>query len=865
MLKKVIEGILKYKGVVIFALALLFAVTVVGTVFLVLNKDKINSDVASYLDEDSATKTGIVFMEEQFNVRGYATLVVRVDETKEEEKILKSKIEKLLKNDSVTSITWAGSLDTIDQTEQKLNDAITIIADNKDLLTKALAEYSEMENVDDILTLLSIASYAGSGVDLIDPAPMQAFLRRETATEGVYDYVLLFLLATDGVGSDSYALLDEIKGEFSYTEFASSGSIETGQRLLDDTMADLPWFILAGVGIVLIILFLTTSSWVEPFIMLLTLIVGIVISMGMNYLFPSISIISFAISAVLQLAITMDYAVFYTHLYRKNRSLLDVREATINTWQEASVSVLASGLTTVGGFAALYCMHFRIGADMANVLIKGIVLSVATVLLLQPILTYLLDKKIVASTHAFTKKINETGKLKKPIEKGMIARPVARFSVFARIGIAVIALGLFVPAYLAQSRVPFSYLELYEKENKTEEQVLSNELGNQLILAVPFDIVKEGKTHKDFARELEQIGSERVSGVISAFTVLNVDEKYIKILLNRADGNLNVSYAINNVDLLGLEEEETEKLKEVLTQLSDLTKGEDLLSSVDSYFGEVNGDWYTLYTVSFNGNAEDEEAQQVYADITALCNSYFGENKTQAIGTVISGYEMAQITPGDFLRVMLVSIAVIFVIVLVLLRNPLKSLLIVAVIELGIWLNLAISYLAGESINFIVYVIISSVELGCTVDYAILFANTFERNRDTCKSGKECAVLSATQAMPAIFTGALMIASVCTGMYLISSNIVIKQLVGILARGAAISFVLVAVVLTAVWSFFPVQRKKIDFAAKAAEMDKKIAESGGGEQKQAQPQQKKSNQNAPVQAKKQTNPTQKQPSNKKKK
>ena len=827
MLKKIINGILKYKNVIIFVMAILFAVSVVGTVFLVLNEKKINSDVASYLDEKSDTKTGLVFLEEKFDVRGYATLVIRVDENNNGVEKLAEKLKKLEENNKITGITWAGSMDGVDATEQKLNEAIQILFDNKDVIANALDEYSLIENVDDLKALLSIAEYAEKDVDLIDASEMKAFLRRETKEEGVYDYVVLFLLSTDGTGQESYDLLDSIKAEFDYTDYASSGTIETGQRLLYDTMADLPWFILAGVGVVLIILFLTTASWIEPFIMLLTLVVGIVISMGMNYLFPSISIISFAISAVLQLAITMDYAVFYTHLYRKNRALLDAKEATIATWPEASASILASGLTTVGGFAALYCMQFRIGADIANVLIKGIVLSVVTVLLLQPIVTYLLDKQIVSTTHRFTEKINKK-KGKDVLKKGMIAKPVARFSVFARIVLAVVALGLFVPCYLAQSRVPFSYLELYEKKNDTEEEALSNELGNQVILAVPFDIVLENKSHKDFVAELKEAGEGRISGVMSAFTVLDVEEKYIKIMLDRSD-NVDLTSVGSAITYLDMEEEDKEKLQDALDSLSTLSKELDF-SAVDSYFRKVDGKWYTLYTVSFNGNAEDEEAQEVYKNMTVLCDRYFGKGNSHAIGMVISGYEMAQITPGDFLRVTIVSIVIIFVIVTLLLRNPLKSLLIVAVIELGIWINLAFSYLVGESINFIVYVIISSVELGCTVDYAILFANTFERNRKECKTGKECAVLSATQSMPAIFTGALLISSVCLSLYLISGNLVIRQLVGVLARGAAISFVLVVLLLTAVWSFFPTRKKVVDYAAKMQDLEKKLGDEKDEEQ-----------------------------------
>ena len=832
MLKKIITGILKYKNVIIFALAILFAVSVVGTVFFVVKGDRINSDVASYLDEKSETKTGLTFMEYEFGIRGYATMVVRVDESKGEESVLKEKIKLLSKEELIAGITWAGSLDDVGPTEAKIAEALTLISENKELIEKALdgIEDEDLQAAAEIRMLIKLAEESGTDVDFIDPSSMYSFLRQKTNSDGVYDYVVLFMLSTDGAGQESYALLDRIKEAFSYTDFASSGSIETAQRLTNDVMSDLPWFILMGVCVVLVILFLTTSSWIEPFIMLLTLTVGIVISMGMNYLFPSVSIISFAISAVLQLAITMDYAVFYVHLYHKNRSLLDAKEATISTWPEAAASIIASGLTTIGGFAALYCMQFRIGADIANVLIKGIVLSVATVLLLQPILTYLLDKQIASSTHRFVEKINQKGKRKRPIEKGMIARPVARFSVFSRIVLIVVALGLLVPCYLAQSKVPFSYLELYEKENKTEEQILSNELGNQIIVAVPLEMQKEGATHKDFAAALENAGKGRITSVISAFTALNAEEKYVKLLLDRSDsGTSDLSQLITYLPLLGLEDKETEQLTDVVKKIKSILSEMDT-GAIDSYFSRVEGEWYTLYTISMNGNAEDEEARTIYADIDNLCDKYFGKNRTHAIGTVISGYEMNEITPGDFLRVTLVSAAVILLIVCILLRNPLKSFLIVIVIELGIWINLAFSYLAGESVNFIVYVIISSVELGCTVDYAILFANTFERNRKDCQTGKECAVLSATQSMPAIFTGALLISSVCFGMYLISSNIVIRQLVGMLARGAVVSFVLVVFLITAVWSFFPAKRKEVDYAAKMKSIQEKMGEEEQKEQ-----------------------------------
>ncbi len=838
MLGKISNAVLKYKKVILFVMAVLFAVSVVGTVFLVLNKDKkINSDVASYLDENSDSARGIAFLRDYFDVRGYATMVVRVDENVGGRQTLREKIDELKKNERITSITWDGTMDVADRTSDSVNDLIDLINsdDNKTFLTEILTKFREnelvmttnAEVVEGVSLLLDYASEENK--DVIDTTPMRTFLRRETATEGVYDYVVLFMLKTDGVTEASYELLDEIKSAFSYTAYASSGSVESGQRLLNDTMRDLPWFIVAGVIIVLVILFLTTSSYLEPFIMLTTLIVGIVISMGINYLFPSISIISFAISSVLQLAITMDYAVFYTHLYRARRKTLSSEEATKAALPEAAESIIAGALTTVGGFAALYCMRFRIGADVANVLIKGVVLSMLTVLTVQPILTFMLDSAIQKTTHRFTEKIAKKGL--KP-QKGMIAKPVAKFSVRARIVLCVVALALIVPCFIGQMNLRYSYLKLYESKTDTEEEILSEQIGNQLIIAVPYDVAKSGKTHRDFAAEVVAKGNGRVGSVLSLFTVSDIDEDVMKLLLDQEGKDIKLSEIKDGLSVLTatcdeVSQEEAERLDalvdEAMPVLQQIEAG--LVAGNSSYLAKTKTGWYTLYAIAFTGDSEDEEAQDAYASIMSLCDAYFGKENCHAIGMVISGNDMADITPSDFLRVTLVSVAIIFVIVTLLLRNPLKSFFAVLLIELGIWLNLSISYLSGESVNFIVYIIISSVELGCTVDYAILFANTFEKNRKASKDGKECARLSAEQSMPAVFCSALLISMVCLSMYLISGNIVIKQLAGVLARGAAISFVLVAVFMPAIWSFFPVAKKTVDYKKKMEEIDKKLEES----------------------------------------
>lgn len=826
MLEKVGGFIIKHKGAFLLATVILFAITLVGTVFLVKNESKINSDMVSYLSDDSDTKRGLVFLQDEFDIRGNATLVVRVDENSPEDVAsFRTAVKNVSSMKSVSSVTWYGSISSYEQIDNGLNDILSALNSNRaylETLANTLKEEGVFDNADKLLVLLGLADYYGA--DFVDTSSMESYLRHETSSPGVYDYVLIILTDIDS-GNDAYSLLDDIKAEFGYTEYASSGTTETAKRLLSDTMEDLPWFIVCGVLSVLIILLLTSSSFVEPFILLTTLGVGIVISMGMNYLFPSISIISFAISAVLQLAITMDYAIFFMHVFRRNRAEFSPDVAAVKAFPEVSESILASGFTTVGGFAALYCMEFLIGTDIANVLIKGVIMSMVTVLILQPILTILADKAITRTSHSFISSFTDrynasrAAKGKQPIniDKGAISRPVARFAVWQRIVLIVLAAALIVPCFLAQSKVEYSYLELYEKKQDTEEEILASELGNQLILAVPLSVKKTDATHKDFIREVRAADSERITGMLGVFTAVDIDEEILAALLDvMSEGNVrdikdlqeylsDVSYR-SFLEKYGIFEEHIPLLTDLCEAFIGFGENVDF-TMLGSFFRKVNGEWYTLYTISFNGNTEDAQAQKAYVKIIGLCSEYFGSDKYYPVGMITSSYEMSSITPRDFTVVTLVSIAIIYVIVTLLLRNPLKSLFIIVIIELGIWLNLAFNYLFGESINFIVYVIISSVQLGCTVDYAILFANTFEKKRSSYTSGKECAIATATDVIKPILTSALMIGSVCLGMYLISGNIVIKQLTGMLARGALISFVLVVFVQTAVWSFFKTEKR----------------------------------------------------------
>lgn len=832
-MKKITEFLIKNKFIVLLVLGVILAVAIVGTVFLVVDGNKVNSDMISYLSKDFDTQKGLTFLKENFGIRGDAMVVVRGSADDEE---LRQSVDKIKKIEGVSKLIWAEDADTLDLIRDKLadfNEEISGLDEEK--LLELMQSNELLAGYSSYIELFGITDMT------IDTTALRDYLKRPVEGTDNYDYVMMLMLETAPSASDSYEIMNAIRAELSPRETAVSGSTETARVLMNDTLSDLPNFLIFAVLAAIIILLLTTSSFIDPIIILITLGTSIVISMGANYLYPSISVISFATSAVLQLAITMDYSVFYMHTYKRNRKLLDAESATVKSLPETASSILASGFTTVGGFIALYCMRFKLGTDIANVLIKGVVLSIITILVLQPILTLLLDKLIGKTTHNFSEKLTEKIRKKKPEFNGIkpdgLVKPVAKFSVFARIVLIVLAVALIVPSFIGQMNLKYSYLKMYEENFDTPEEILAEELGNQTIMAVPLDTVKG--TQKEFIEKLEADPNGKITGVTGAFTTITIDrDTLVTVLEIFSDEKKLESMESAISDLPQMLKDETirsvleeqgvdlgyveEILKDVDWEnidITKLTKNLDL-SAINTYFAKIDGKWYTLYTLNISGSAEDETAMKTYQYITSVGKEYFG-NDAYTIGMLTGSYDLAATTPKDFMLVTVVSAAIIFLIITLLLKNPLKSLILVVIIELGIWINLSLTMLFGEQINFMVYIIISSVELGCTVDYAILLANTFERNRDECKTGKECAIKSAAEAVPAIFVSALIIIAICLVVNLVSGNLVIKQLTGMLARGAAISFILVSVLQTAVFSFFKTERKKVDYEAKLKALEEK--------------------------------------------
>ncbi len=725
-MKSIARAIVNNRKKVLIATVLLLLLSVAMLLGVVFG-GKINGDLMGYINEDSQTAQGISFLFDTFNIKGDALMVVTGEKDDPE---LEKTISDIKKMDGVAQMIWVGDMEL---GENMMQNADAFL----DLLGPMLPEDFELNyNFRDVI------EYLKQPADKDNP-------------DGLYNYVLLGMIDYPPSTNEALDLIGEIREIFEEQgrTVEMTGMTALSDSVLNGIMGELPYYIIFALLAVIIILIVTSDSFIDPIVLLTTLGVSILVSMGTNYIFKDVSIITFALSSILQLAVTMDYAIFFLHVYKKKRSEgYDANGAVVEAAPDVWPSIIASCLTTVGGFAALYCMQFTLGADLAKVLIKAVVLSLLSVMILQPVLMIVLDKVTKKTTHkALYLSFRHTG----------------NFAVKARNFFLALAAILIIPAFLLQGTTTYSYFQIFEQpEQPTSQQVLSSELYNQLMCAVPV-APKDGKSPQDFIDEINNI--DQVKLTISVYSIMDVDPQLIDTLVR---------------------------------QYGDSPLIKDM---VGSFFGKVemedgSTELYTMYTFVIAGADESDASMAVYRQISEKIDEYYEDYYTMGILTGVA--DMKAITPTDFRNVTIVSVVIIFAVLLVLLLNLRQSVLVVLLIELGIWINMALNVILGANTNFMVYIILSSVQLGCTVDYAILMCTRYkEEYIKTLGDKKQAAKNAASGSLFSITTSASIIASVCLVCMVVSQNTIVKEMTGLLARGAIISYLLVMFVLPGVLSF----------------------------------------------------------------
>ncbi len=519
-------------------------------------------------------------------------------------------------------------------------------------------------------------------------------------------------------------------------EYAVGGSAEISTNLLGTVVKEMPYFLIAACLIAILVLVLTTSSFFEPVILLTTLAISVFLNMGTNIILKDVSVITFATSAILQLALSMDYSIFLMHAFRdERRKCFDDRTAMIRAIPKTLSTVCASALTTVGGFIALMFMQFGIGADLGIVLAKGVLMSMLTVLLLQPCLIL------------FTSKT--TAKLEHPVHLPKFQKS-AEVAIKGRKPMLAIALIALVPMIYCGLSISYSYMKMEkDKSEFTEVQQVVEVMGNSILICAPN---ANGKTHLAFIEDVKKI--ENVNVVSSIYSLAP--------------------------------EEMVDTLSQAIRLLAYVEN-----SPLKAYAN--NG--YVLYTLMINTESESAEEGVLLQNVRDTLGKYFGDNY-YITGMAQAVNDLSVVTPKDFALVSAISAVIIFLILMFSIRSAKYSLALMGVVEFGIFINLALNFIIQTPVNFMAYIIISSVQMGATVDYAILLATKFKRNMATMPVKQAC--LKATKdSTLSIITSATILGALCLAVCAITTNAIIGQVTLLIGRGAIISAVLILFVLPA--------------------------------------------------------------------
>lgn len=501
-----------------------------------------------------------------------------------------------------------------------------------------------------------------------------------------------------------------------------------------------PIYVGIAVALACVAMMIFMDNWITPFVFLMSIGMAILLNMGINYFLGEISYLTKALSAVLQLAVTMDYSIFLWHSYEEQKSMYeDNKEAMAVAINNTLTSVVGSSITTVAGFIALCFMSYTLGLDLGIVMAKGVILGVIGCVTTLPSMILVLDKLLQKTSHKSL--LPDMGKVASGITKV--------FPVFL-----ILFLGLILPSYLS-----------YKATN--------NEVYYDLGETLPEDmayVVANSKLQEDFG----------VGATHMVLVSTDVSDTDVRAMIHEMENVEGIKYALGLESVVGPlvpEEMLPESVKEVLK----------------------SDDWELLLVNSEYKTATDEVNAQIN-ELNTILKKY--DSKGMLIGEAPCTKDLIETTDEDFKVVNTVSIVAIFVIIALVEKSITLPLILVAVIELSIFINLGLAHLTGTSLPFIAPICISTIQLGATVDYAILMTTRYKQERYEGRDKREAVTNALKVSIPSIIVSAMGLFSATFGVALYSDVDIISSLCDLMARGAIVSMFAVILFLPAMFMLF---------------------------------------------------------------
>lgn len=809
------KWLLDHKVAVICVLVLLMALSVVGTILT----DK-ESDVLSYLDPESDTSIGKQMLNEQYGIVGDTTIGISYLSREDIQRIVTF----------VDGTASDGAYDGMDENDIPTQSrAFSKIVEGKPLLSRNvvwIGSFDDLQEDGDLQMLLSfggVLDVVQSDLDAMRAKFQDKFVKE---TDGETTYILNIYFSQSGSNNAVIEALDALEkeiqrilneriedGTITQIDDASqgyyfSGMAQNARILVDSSLNDMPKFVIAAVLVVFVILLLSSHSYLEPFIFLATLGISILLNMGTNVIagnpIGTISTITSSCAVILQLAVAMDYSIFLSHSFQEElRTLKDPKIALMHAMPKTLKSILASALTTVGGFVALFFMNYGIGYDLGFVLAKGVILSLLAVIFIQPILL-ILTKKLIDKTHhnwIITPRLNFVGK--------------TITNKWVSVIVIVLCVAIAVPSAYFQGLVPLNYITFTNETPEEEKSLAQREVegtNNQLILVIPYQYDGYGNIdlskHYEFIDKIQQVGVTDETAPSTDF----VEGDYV-----REDGNKfnPVSDVFTLASIVGPDLLDTLqdsglnaladswfKLNQNDTTLKEQLNGQLFGSFISNVDDETEGSvHYMLYTINLEGDPEDIESYNTMLRIRDIANEMFdvdaSGNRVYVTGLAQGAYDLFTVTPDDFTLVNILSAVIVFLVLLLTFRRPIMSVVLLLVIEAGIFANLTLAYLIGDKINFMAYLIVSAIELGATVDYAILFSSKYFEEKENC-TGVVAVKNAVHRSAPSVITSASILIFTCVAVTLLTTNPIVGQITRLIAIGTCFSLILVFTLLPSI-------------------------------------------------------------------
>jgi predicted RND superfamily exporter protein len=602
-----------------------------------------------------------------------------------------------------------------------MNEEFTETLPNASVMIKDVSIMEALEYKDKLTELKGITQviWLDDMIDLKQPMEMSD----SDTVEGFYKEGNALFSITIEKGTE-LATCENIRNLIG-KENLLSGEAPDLAAMQENTQTEVMGAMFILIPAVLIILMLSTSSWIEPLLFVATIGIAILINMGTNLLLGEISFMTNSISPILQLAVSLDYAIFLLHSFADNRKKYsNVEEAMRHAIKSSIVTVSASALTTLFGFIALMFMKFGIGADLGINLAKGIVFSFITTMVFLPALTLSCYKLADKTSHRMF--MPEFLNINKVLSK--LAIPIILLVVL-----------LIVPGYLGQKKTEFAYgsAGAIESSRSGQDRSATEQIFGKstvMVMLVPrTDVAKEQMLTQDI-KDLPHVTSV-------------------------------MSYA-NTVG----------------TAIPEQLLGNDVLKQFYS-------DQYARLIIYTDTPEEGDVAFETVERIRAAAKTYYGD-ATYSLGQSTNLYDMKKVVEKDNTFVNVIAIISIFLVLMFSFKSLSLPVILVITIEAGIWFNLAIPYFMGNQINFIGYLVLSTVQLGATVDYAILLTDHYLRHRKDL-SAKQAIHTSLGETFKSILVSASTLSIAGYTLYGTSSNSAAADIGLLLGRGTIFSFMMV--------------------------------------------------------------------------